>query len=523
MEELNKEEIKETSYVKKLVLLCLLFFKLGIVNFGGGYALLPLLNRELVDKRHWATEQELADYYAVGQCTPGAIAVNVSTFIGYKVAGMLGGILATLSFVMPAFIIIFIIATLLTNFSSNPFVVNALAGINVVVFILILSAIFKLAKKSIVDIWGIILAVTVTFLSIFVSQIPLYVYIIAAAVIGFFINLIKEKVFEKKYRVKEEAKDKEINEEADEKIEEVKPKEKQKSVIKNDVLMFIFGALTGIVIGLFGIIPAIFIKNKKYRNGVIITSFFWIIIAICLIVLWITGNNTLFLIYFNFFRIGACAFGGGLATFPFLEELGQTTGWFTEEQLTAMLAVSESTPGAMGINMSTYVGYTVSLQAYGNNYFLAFVGSTISTLGLVSPSIIVILIVSLFLQKFSKNKYVSWIFYGLRAASIGLICAAAYSVLRVSIFNVIDSSATEIVHYDLISAFTATKDYFIANGGANFFSCIGKYVELLINWKALAVGAIFAILVFKFKKHPVIYIALGAIVGILLQMGNVSL
>ncbi|MBR3617679.1 MAG: chromate transporter, partial [Acholeplasmatales bacterium] len=308
MEELNKEEFKETSYVKKLVLLCLLFFKLGIVNFGGGYALLPLLNRELVDKRHWATEQELADYYAVGQCTPGAIAVNVSTFIGYKVAGMLGGILATLSFVMPAFFIIFIIASLLTNFSSNPFVVNALAGINVVVFILILSAIFKLARKSIVDIWGIILAVIVTFLSIFVSQIPLYVYIIAAAVIGFFINQIKEKAFEKKYRVKDEAKDKtkeEISTDSKENqvVEETKKEEakENKSLVKNDVLMFIFGALTGIVIGLFGIIPAIFIKNKKYRNGVIITSFFWIIIAICLIVLWITGNNTFFLIYFNFF------------------------------------------------------------------------------------------------------------------------------------------------------------------------------------------------------------------------------
>ena len=530
MEELNNEKLNKIPYFKKLLMLCLLFFKLGIVNFGGGYALLPLLNRELVDKRHWATEQELADYYAVGQCTPGAIAVNVSTFIGYKVAGMLGGILATVFFVMPAFIIIFIIATLLTNFSSNPFVVNALAGINVVVFILILSAIFKLARKSIVDIWGIILAVTVTFLSIFVSQIPLYVYIIAAAIIGFFINLIKEKAFEKKYRVKDEAKDKskeEISTDSKENqvVEETKKEETEenKSLVKNDVLMFIFGALTGLVIGLFGIIPAIFIKNKKYRNGIIITSFFWIIIAICLIVLLITGNNAFFLIYFNFFRIGACAFGGGLATFPFLEELGQTTGWFTEEQLTAMLAVSESTPGAMGINMSTYVGYTVSLAEFNNNYFLAFLGSTISTLGLVSPSIIVILIVSLFLQKFSKNKYVSWVFYGLRAASIGLICAAAYSVLKVSIFDVVDPTATEIVHYDLISAFNATKDYFAVNGGANFFSCIYKYVDLLINFKALAVGAVFAILVFKFKKHPVIYIVLGAIVGILLQMGNVSL
>ena len=187
-----------------------------------------------------------------------------------------------------------------------------------------------------------------------------------------------------------------------------------------------------------------------------------------------------------------------------------------------MIAISESTPGAMGINMSTYVGYTVSLGAY-NNYFLAFVGSMISTLGLVSPSIIVILIISLFLQKFSKNKYVSWIFYGLRAASIGLIICASYSVLKVSIFGVIDPLAEVKDHYDLISAFNATVDYFKVNEGDNFFSCIYKYLEFLLDFKALAVGAIFFILVFKFKKHPVLYILLGAIVGILLQMGNVSL
>ena len=165
----------EIPYFKRLFMLCILFFKLGIVNFGGGYALLPLLSRELAEKRHWTTDEELADYYAVGQCTPGAIAVNVSTFIGYKVCGILGGIMATISFVFPAFIIIFIIATVLTNFNDNPFVINALAGINVVVFILILSAIFKLSRKSIVDIWGLLLALAVAILSIFVKQIPLYV------------------------------------------------------------------------------------------------------------------------------------------------------------------------------------------------------------------------------------------------------------------------------------------------------------------------------------------------------------
>ena len=523
MNDLNNKNVYEIPYFKRLFLLCLLFFKLGIVNFGGGYALLPLLSRELVEKKGWCTDQELADYYAVGQCTPGAMAVNVSTFIGYKICGTLGGVLATLSFVSPAFIIIFIIATLLSNFSKNPYVVNALAGINVVVFILVLSAIVKLTKKSIVDIWGLMMAIIIAFCAIFINVIPLYAYIIAAALLGLLINFIKERHFESKYRVKE-PEEKEINEDekAEEKTFEEVIEEKPKSDTKKNVLFFILGLFVGLLFGLIGCISLLFIKNKKYRNALIITSFFWIIIAVCLIVSLATNNWIFFTVYFNFFRIGACAFGGGLATLPFLHELGNTTGWFNEEQLTAMLAVSESTPGAMGINMSTYVGYTVSNGAY-NNYFLAFLGSIISTLGLVSPSIIVILIVSLFLQKFSKNKYVALIFYGLRAASIGLICAAAYSVLKVSIFNVIDPSAESIIHYDVVSAFNATIDYFKANGGANFFSCIYKFVELLINFKALAVGLIFAVLVFKFKKHPVIYIVAGAIVGILLQMGNVGL
>ena len=521
MDELNNENtLNEIPYLKRLILLFLLFFKLGIVNFGGGYALLPLLSRELVDKRHWSTNSELADYYAVGQCTPGAIAVNVSTFIGYKVAGVLGGFIATLAFVSPAFIIIFVIAMALSNFNDNPFVINALAGINVAVFVLILSAIVKLSKNSIVDIWGLLIAISVALLSIFVKAIPLYVYVIVAAILGVLIKFI----IEKKKSPKIEAinkNDVEVNEEEKEEIKE-KSVENKASLTKKDVLMFIYGLLVGMFIGLIGIFTLSFIKNKKYRNGLIVASFFWLIIGVCLLISLITDNFIFFRIYFNFFRIGACAFGGGLATLPFLEELGLDTGWFNQEQLTAMLAISESTPGAMGINMSTYVGYTVALGAY-DNYFLAFVGSVISTLGLVSPSIIVILIVSLFLQRFNSNKYVGWVFYGLRAASIGLICAAAYSVLKVSIFGIVDPNALSIEHYDIISAFKATIDYYKANDGGNFFSFIYKYFELLFNFKALALGLFFGIIVFKFKKHPIVYIALGAVFGILLQMGNASL
>ncbi|MBE6137838.1 MAG: chromate transporter [Erysipelotrichaceae bacterium] len=169
-----------------------IFFKLGCINFGGGYALLPLLQKELVEKRGWATEEEIADYYAIGQCTPGAIAVNVSTFIGYKLKGILGGIFATLGFITPAFIIIFIIATVLNQFSEYEAVQSAFKAIRVCVFVLVLSAVIKLAKKSIVDWITLIIAVVILFLAIF-TPLPLYLYVIVAGVIGILVGFYRDK------------------------------------------------------------------------------------------------------------------------------------------------------------------------------------------------------------------------------------------------------------------------------------------------------------------------------------------
>lgn len=182
--------------MKKLFQLYWIFFKLGIVNFGGGYALLPLLQREIVEKYGWATDEEITDYYAIGQCTPGAIAVNVSTFIGYKIKGILGGISATLGFISPAFAIIFIIATVLNQFADIPQVQSAFKAIRVCVFVLILSAIIKLSKKSIVDIITLCIAAIVLLLSIF-TDIPLFLYVIIAGIIGIVVSWYKEKKIEK--------------------------------------------------------------------------------------------------------------------------------------------------------------------------------------------------------------------------------------------------------------------------------------------------------------------------------------
>lgn len=483
------------------------FLKLGLFNFGGGYALLPMVQREIVNKKGWATDDEVVDYFAVGQCTPGVISINVSTFIGYKKKGIIGAIVAGLGFVTPAFFIILLIATLLTNFSDNAYVSHALGGIRIMVFFLVLSAIVKLCKKSLTDIFAIILGVLVGIMAIFVGAIPLYVYIIFAAIYGITVSIIREK-----RRLKKENKEP-VQEEAIEANEEEPaiPVEKSDSK-KKSALCFILGMLVGLCTSLVGLITFTFIKNKSYRKGLSATAPFTAVMLVCALVSIFKHDILFFKLYFQFFKVGLLAFGGGLATIPFLSEMGTRTGWFSQTDLANMIAVSESTPGAMGINMSTYVGYTAVSNNYGN-IFLSFLGGTISTLGIITPAILVIILVSIFLAKFKNNKIVNFAFYGLRAASVGLIIAAAYSILKISIFN---------VAYDLNgNMIDMLKEACKSFKGVNvktFCSHVATFFDTLINWRALGVGVVFGFLVFKFKKHPIMYICIAAVVGILLQM-----
>ena len=139
--------------LKQLLELFLTFAKVGVMTFGGGYAMLPILQREVVENKGWATESELADYFAIGQCTPGVIAVNTATFIGRKKSGVAGGIAATLGVVFPSLVIISLLAGVITQFSELIWVKNAFAGIRVCVCVLIFNAVWKLGKKSVVDKW----------------------------------------------------------------------------------------------------------------------------------------------------------------------------------------------------------------------------------------------------------------------------------------------------------------------------------------------------------------------------------
>lgn len=169
------------------------FARIGAFTFGGGYAMLPLIEREVVVKKGWATMDEVVDYFAIGQCTPGIIAVNTATFIGYKRKGIPGGILATFGLVLPSFVIISIIAAGLENFADAPAVRHAFAGIRVAVGALILDSVIKLAKGAIKDRKGIILCAAALVASAAFDASPILV-VVAAALAGFLLYRPKKEV-----------------------------------------------------------------------------------------------------------------------------------------------------------------------------------------------------------------------------------------------------------------------------------------------------------------------------------------
>lgn len=164
-----------------LLELALTFARIGICTFGGGYAMLPILQREIVDARHWATEDELMDYYAIGQCTPGVIAVNTATFIGYKKRGVAGAAAATLGIVAPSIIIITIIAAFIQQFAHLPAVQHAFAGVRIAVCALVLHSVYKMARKGVTG-WLTGCILIATFIAVaFFGVSPVLVVVLAGA------------------------------------------------------------------------------------------------------------------------------------------------------------------------------------------------------------------------------------------------------------------------------------------------------------------------------------------------------
>ena len=186
-------------------------------------------------------------------------------------------------------------------------------------------------------------------------------------------------------------------------------------------------------------------------------------------------------LFLQFFKTGLFAIGGGLATLPFLYEISDKMGWYTHADVADMIAVSESTPGAIGINMSTFAGYLTA----------GIPGGIVATLSLAAPSLIIIIIISRILKKFSENKYVEYAFYGLRAASIAMIFVAGINVAKIT-----------IIHTEALS------------GPAE------NILTSFFDWKAIILAVILFLVQRKSKLHPVVFIALSAVVGIVFRFAG---
>lgn len=178
--------------IKELVKLYFAFFRIGLFTFGGGYAMLPMLEREIVERYKWATMEEIMDYFAIGQCTPGVIAVNTATFIGHKRQGIIGGIVATLGVVTPSVIIISLIATILSAFYENELVRHAFSGIGVAVSAILIQAVIKIGKSGISDRFSWIIAAAAFLLSM-VFDVSTIVIVIIAGVTGLIYQFVREK------------------------------------------------------------------------------------------------------------------------------------------------------------------------------------------------------------------------------------------------------------------------------------------------------------------------------------------
>lgn len=180
------EKVKGSIYFQ----LFAVFFRVGLFTIGGGYAMLPMLRKEVVEKHGWATDEEMLDYFAIGQSTPGIIAINTSTFIGFKKGGIIGAIFSTLGMVFPSWIIIISIAKFFEAFSDNMYVANAFTGIRVIVVVLILNAVIKMGKKSIHN-WIQALIFIGAFGLIAFKIIPTFIVVIIAGILGIIISTVK--------------------------------------------------------------------------------------------------------------------------------------------------------------------------------------------------------------------------------------------------------------------------------------------------------------------------------------------
>ena len=404
-------------------------FKIGLCTFGGGIAMLPVLDRELAQKRKWTTSEELLDWFAIGQSTPGIIAVNVSTFIGNKLAGTIGGIIGTLGMITPSIIVISIIARFISNFAHIPWVQTALTGINISVAALLTHAVWKFATKAVKNFFGFVLFV-LSFIAIYFFNVSTVWIIVVSVAIG-----VLTGALQKQYPLKP--------------------------------------VLIGILISALAVIALNYGINalKGFASGETVIA--------------VTEGQKipLYQLFFIFMYVGLITIGGGLVAITVMQQLlVEKFALIGIDMFYNMVAVSESTPGPMGINMATYIGF----ELYGPG------GAIITTLGQAAPSIICILIIARFFGKFADRAGVKAVFSALRPSVTGVIAVAAVKVFVLALLNIPEAG---------LCAFSQAETW-----------------KNLVKIPALLFYLAACFCLFKTKIHPILIVLAGALFAVLMTL-----
>ncbi len=413
--------------------LFLLFFKIGLFTFGGGYAMISLITHEVVEKRKYIDQEEFSDVVAIAESTPGPIAINSATYIGYKRAGVLGSIAASIGVVLPSLIIIYLISLFLGKVLEYTLVQKAFLGIQCGVSVLIVSAGIKLLKNVKRDIPSLILLIlsfimllAVNFLSLNVSTIY---FVIVGAALGVALYFrpkkpsdnrpidgdlnVNNQILNQNERAKSREGDLEKDETLDEKTAYKEVRKKKKSNLKVIISIAVFAVIVLSLLffgGLYKYVAKDFIENlsttKAYEKFLTVSELFT-----------------------AFFKVGLFSFGGGYGMLPLMLEETVGRSWLTEAEFANFLAIAESTPGPISINMATYVGSTQG----------GFLGSCMATLGAVVPSFIIILLIVAVFKNFLENTLVRSALTGMKPVICGMILATGVDLALSNFFPEIDN------------------------------------------------------------------------------------
>lgn len=388
-----------------------IFLKIGAFTIGGGYAMIPLIEAEVVDKKRWISKDDFLDLMAIAQSAPGVFAVNMAIFIGYRLKGLKGCISASLGAILPSFSIILVIASFFHQIKDLQLVEQLFMGIRPAVVALIAVPTFSMAKAAKINRYTIWIAILSALLIWQVGLSPIWVIIIAG---------IGGYLYGRRHR-----------EASSDRPTTTHTQQHKMMGLKK------LGLLVAIAAIIFGLSLAI-------------------------------GSDSATKIWSNlfscFFNIGLFGFGGGYAMLSMIQgEVVANYHWITSQEFTDIVAISQMTPGPIGINSATYVGYTTINDLFGNPY-LGILGSLTSTMAVVLPSFILMIIISKYFLRYQKHPMVMAIFMGLRPAVVGLIAAAALCLMNSENFGMpgVDNYHFICSCIIFVLVFVATRKYRIS-------------------------------------------------------------